>query len=64
LVLVVGPLRCGGVASAPLGVWSRFVASMVSPGQVSVGVLVTAVPRDAVDEAVVACGVEPFCNRT
>ncbi|ABW11327.1 transposase IS4 family protein [Parafrankia sp. EAN1pec] len=38
-------------------VWSRFVASMVTPDQVSVGVLVTAVPRDAVDEAVAACGV-------
>jgi hypothetical protein len=30
---------------------------MVSPDQVSVGVLVTAVPRDAVDDAVAACGV-------
>ncbi|WP_200835271.1 transposase domain-containing protein, partial [Parafrankia sp. Ea1.12] len=30
---------------------------MVTPDQVSVGVLVTAVPRDAVDEAVAACGV-------
>jgi hypothetical protein len=30
---------------------------LVSPDQVSVGVLVTAVPRDAVDEAVAACGV-------
>ncbi|WP_131749068.1 IS4 family transposase [Frankia sp. Cppng1_Ct_nod] len=30
---------------------------MVSPDQVSVGVLVTAVPRDAVDEAVAVCGV-------
>jgi len=38
-------------------VWSRFVASVVSADQVSVGVLVTAVPRDAVDEAVTACGV-------
>jgi hypothetical protein len=63
-MLVVGPLRCGGVARRRWVVWSRFVASMVSPGQVSVGVLVTAVPRDAVDEAVVECGVEPFCNRT
>ena len=39
------------------GGWSRFVASMVTPDQVSVGVLVTAVPRDTVDEAVAACGV-------
>jgi hypothetical protein len=30
---------------------------MVTPDQVSVGVLVTAVPRDAVDEAVATCGV-------
>lgn len=30
---------------------------MVTPDQVSVGVLVTAVPRDAVDDAVAACGV-------
>src|SRR6185369_11863057 len=30
---------------------------MVSPDQVSVGVLVAAVPRDAVDEAVAVCGV-------
>ncbi|WP_261570539.1 IS4 family transposase [Frankia gtarii] len=30
---------------------------MVSPDQVSVGVLVTAVPRDAIDDAVAACGV-------
>ncbi|TLK47346.1 IS4 family transposase [Glutamicibacter sp. V16R2B1] len=30
---------------------------MVTPDQVSVGVLVTAVPRDAVDEAVAVCGV-------
>jgi hypothetical protein len=30
---------------------------MVTPDQVSVGVLVTTVPRDAVDEAVAACGV-------
>ncbi|MDT3446660.1 transposase domain-containing protein, partial [Pseudofrankia sp. BMG5.37] len=30
---------------------------MMSPDQVSVGVLVTAVPRDAVDEAVEVCGV-------
>jgi hypothetical protein len=31
--------------------------SVVSPDQVSVGVLVEAVPRDAVDEAVAVCGV-------
>ena len=30
---------------------------MVRPDQVSLGVLVSAVPRDAVDDAVVACGV-------
>jgi hypothetical protein len=30
---------------------------VVRPDQVSVGVLVTAVPRDAVDAAVAACGV-------
>ena len=30
---------------------------VVSPDQVSLGVLVTAVPRDAVDEAVAVCGV-------
>jgi len=30
---------------------------IVRPDQVSLGVLVTAVPRDAVDDAVVACGV-------
>jgi Insertion element 4 transposase N-terminal len=30
---------------------------VVRPGQVSLGVLVTAVPRDIVDDAVVACGV-------
>ncbi len=30
---------------------------MMRPDQVSLGVLVTAVPRDAVDDAVVACGV-------
>jgi hypothetical protein len=29
----------------------------VSPDQVTLGVLVEAVPRDAVDEAVAACGV-------
>jgi hypothetical protein len=29
----------------------------VRPDQVSVGVLVTAVPRDAIDSAVVRCGV-------
>ena len=31
--------------------------SVVSPDQVSVGVLVSAVPRDAVDEAIEVCGV-------
>jgi len=31
--------------------------SVVSPDQVSIGVLVDAVPRDAVDEAVARCGV-------
>jgi len=30
---------------------------VVRPDQVSLGVLVTAVPRDAVDAAVAACGV-------
>jgi hypothetical protein len=30
---------------------------VVRPDQVSLGVLVSAVPRDAVDEAVAACGV-------
>ncbi|MCP2199639.1 transposase domain-containing protein, partial [Lentzea flava] len=29
---------------------------MALPDQVSLGVLVTAVPRDAVDEAIAACG--------
>ncbi|MGF7238643.1 MAG: transposase domain-containing protein [Frankia sp.] len=40
-------------------IWWRFVASMVTPDQVSVGVLVTAVPRDAVEAAVATCGVDP-----
>ena len=31
--------------------------SMVSPDQVSIGVLVSAVPREAVDEAIAVCGV-------
>src|SRR5664279_5141521 len=31
--------------------------SLVSPDQVTVGVLIDAVPRDAVDEAVAVCGV-------
>ena len=30
---------------------------VVTPGQVSLGVLVSQVPRDAVDEAVAVCGV-------
>lgn len=34
------------------------VAAGVTPDQVSLGVLVTAVPRDAVDAAVAGCGVE------
>src|SRR4051794_40359113 len=33
-------------------------SSVVSSDQVSVGVLVTSVPRDAIDGAVAACGVE------
>src|SRR5918997_6904533 len=32
-------------------------AALVRPDQVSIGVLVDAVPRDAVDEAVAVCGV-------
>src|SRR6266516_2365640 len=32
-------------------------SALVTPDQVSIGVLVDAVPRDAVDEAVAACGV-------
>jgi hypothetical protein len=42
---------------------------VVRPDQVSLGVLVSAVPRDAVDEAVAVCGVRenvrtPSCPRT
>ena len=33
------------------------VDALVSPDQVSIGVLVDAVPRDAVDEVVAVCGV-------
>ena len=33
------------------------VGSPVTPDQVSIGVLVSAVPRDAVDEAMAVCGV-------
>jgi hypothetical protein len=56
-------LGCGwfGVAAwscASRVVWSPVVASdVVSADQVSLGVLVTAVPRDAIDAAVTACGV-------
>jgi hypothetical protein len=39
-------------------VWFPVVAAGVTPDQVSLGVLMTAVPRDAVDAAVAGCGVQ------
>lgn len=39
-------------------VWLRVVAVGVTPDQVSLGVLMTAVPRDAVDAAVAGCEVQ------
>jgi hypothetical protein len=39
-------------------VWFPVVAVGVTPDQVSLGVLMTAVPRDAVDAAVAGCGVQ------
>jgi hypothetical protein len=39
-------------------VWLSVVAAGVTPDQVSLGVLMTAVPRDAVDAAVAGCGVQ------
>src|SRR3954451_24756190 len=35
---------------------------MVRPDQVSLGVLVSAVPRDLIDEAVAECGVRERCS--
>jgi len=51
-----------GVVSSPPPMWVAWSAIMVEgvvvrPDQVSLGVLVSAVPRDAVDAAVAACGV-------
>ena len=43
----------GGLARSPL----VDEAVVVAPDQVSLGVLISAVPRDAVDEAVAVCGV-------
>src|SRR5262249_17001985 len=39
-------------------VWLPVVGIGVTPDQVSLGVLMTAVPRDAVDSAVAGCGVQ------
>jgi hypothetical protein len=37
--------------------WGLLTAGAVGPDQVSLGVLVSAVPRDVIDPAVDACGV-------
>ena len=52
-----GQERPGNSAEGRL--WSPVVDEgvVVRPDQVSLGVLVNAVPRDAVDDAVMACGV-------